>query len=78
MIMMELVLFEGPHSIMRTELKIASGNALIIVGPHNPHETFITAIGADTVAMPASEANESAAAAAASAMDQPPVALPHR
>jgi len=49
MIEMELVLFEGAHSIMRTELKmLMNRGALILVGPRSPRETYITAIAAET------------------------------
>ena len=56
MIAMELVLFEGAHSIMRTELKmLMNRGALILVGPRNPHETYITTIAAEIEREPAEE-----------------------
>lgn len=49
MIAMELVLFEGAHLIMRTELKmLMNRGALILVGPRSLHETYITTIAAET------------------------------
>jgi hypothetical protein len=48
MIMMELVLFEGAHSIMRTQLKLMNHGTLILVGPRDLHETYITAITTET------------------------------
>jgi hypothetical protein len=47
MIAMELVLFEGAHSLMRTELKMTKGGMLILVGPRYPQATYITMIGAE-------------------------------
>jgi len=47
MIVMEMVLFEGAHVMMRTELKMVQDGALILVGPRRPEETFITTIAVD-------------------------------
>jgi hypothetical protein len=47
MVAMELVLFAGAHSIMRTELKMMKGGALILVGPRSPGETYITTIAVE-------------------------------
>jgi hypothetical protein len=49
MVAMELVLFAGAHSIMRTELKMMRGGALILVGPRSPSETYITTIAVETI-----------------------------
>lgn len=47
MIAMEMVLFEGAHVMMRTELKMVHDGALILVGPRRPEKTFITTIAVD-------------------------------
>jgi hypothetical protein len=44
MIAMELVLFVGARAIMRPELKMMRGGALILVGPRSPRATYITTI----------------------------------
>jgi hypothetical protein len=49
MIAMDLVLFEGAHSLMRLQLKMPNHGALILVGPREPRETYITTIAPETV-----------------------------
>lgn len=56
MIVMELVLFERAHVMMRTELKMVQDGALILVGPRDPNETFITTIVVDVPRAPKAEA----------------------
>ena len=46
MIAMELVLFEGVHLVMRTEIKLMKTGAIMIVGPRSLGETYITTIEA--------------------------------
>jgi len=52
MIAMELVLFEGAHLIMRTQLKLPNHGALILVGPRSPRQTYITTIATETSQRP--------------------------
>jgi hypothetical protein len=49
MIALELVLFEGARSVMRTDIKMMKAGAIMIVGPHYPRQTFITTIEASDV-----------------------------
>jgi hypothetical protein len=61
MIAMELVLFEGAHLIMRTQLKLLNHGALILVGPRAPRETYITTIATETSARPQDETEQAEA-----------------
>jgi hypothetical protein len=47
MIALELVLFEGAHSVMRTDIKMINAGAIMIVGPRFPGQTYITTIEAN-------------------------------
>lgn len=51
MIVMDVVLFEGAHSIMRMQLKLPNRGALILVGPRDPREAYITTIAPQTVGL---------------------------
>lgn len=61
MIAMELVLFEGAHLIMRTQLKLLNHGALILVGPRAPRETYITTIATETTGRPPEETEQAEA-----------------
>jgi hypothetical protein len=56
MIAMEVVLFERAHVMMRTELKMVKDGALILVGPRDPQETYITTIAVGVPRAPQAEA----------------------
>ena len=49
MIAMELVLFEGVRSVMRTDIKIIKAGEIMIVGPRFLGETYITTIEASYI-----------------------------
>lgn len=61
MIAMELVLFEGAHLIMRTQLKLLNHGALILVGPRSPRQTYITTIATETSERPPDETEQAEA-----------------
>lgn len=49
MIALEIVLFEGARSVMRTDIKMMNAGAIMIVGPRFPGETYITTIEANAI-----------------------------
>lgn len=49
MIAMELVLFQGSRSVMRTDIKLIKAGAIMIVGPRSLGETYITTIEASEI-----------------------------
>ncbi len=78
MIVMELVLFEGAHLMMRTQLKLINRGALILVGPRAPEQTYITTIATETSERPQEEVEgpEAPATAAGPAPAKLPSAPP--